>query len=426
MNKLIFYILLLSGIFAVRPPDTHSPKPNPSDTSLPLPLTLPSSLHPTSSTSTSTSTSSSTLTNITIITYNLNETPTKAATFKFLESLSYTSQLVVVTTQETEPLKPRRNEGSRSVALRTNVISSLSGGNFVPLAIHSMGGLQIMVFIRANQLKNVTFVHVSDVATGVGNVLGNKGGIGVFVGIGKETYAFVNSHLAAHEGGVEARNADFWRIQEELHGDFLQGVPKGLRVVQPLQPNTRKRRRKRILKSTLSSNSTSRSTSKSTSKSTSRSKSTLKLTRPSTSVPLFDSVDHVFWSGDLNYRIPLPRTIVTNLLKKRQFEKLLKHDQLNIVRANSEAFNGLGEAKITFPPTYKFDKGTMNYDTSQKQRVPSWTDRILFKLGVGVECLEYSCVRGDEGREGDKEWDDENDGCSDHKCVFGRYRVIRG
>ena len=156
------------------------------------------------------------------------------------------------------------------------------------------------------------------------------------------------------------------------------------------------------------------------------SKSTLKLTRPSTSVPLFDSVDHVFWSGDLNYRIPLPRTIVTNLLKKRQFEKLLKHDQLNIVRANSEAFNGLGEAKITFPPTYKFDKGTMNYDTSQKQRVPSWTDRILFKLGVGVECLEYSCVRGDEGREGDKEWDDENDGCSDHKCVFGRYRVIRG
>ena len=36
------------------------------------------------------------------------------------------------------------------------------------------------------------------------------------------------------------------------------------------------------------------------------------------------------------------------------------------------------EQEINFPPTYKFDKGTKVYDTSEKQRIPAWTDRILF------------------------------------------------
>ena len=33
---------------------------------------------------------------------------------------------------------------------------------------------------------------------------------------------------------------------------------------------------------------------------------------------------------------------------------------------------------MKFPPTYKFDKYTNDYDTSEKQRTPSWTDRFLF------------------------------------------------
>ncbi|KAF4685354.1 inositol [Perkinsus olseni] len=37
------------------------------------------------------------------------------------------------------------------------------------------------------------------------------------------------------------------------------------------------------------------------------------------------------------------------------------------------------ESPIFFPPTYKFDMGTNVYDTSDKQRIPSWTDRILWR-----------------------------------------------
>lgn len=46
------------------------------------------------------------------------------------------------------------------------------------------------------------------------------------------------------------------------------------------------------------------------------------------------------------------------------------------------AFRYVREAAITFRPTYKFDKHTadpMGYDSSEKRRVPAWTDRIFFR-----------------------------------------------
>jgi synaptojanin len=51
-------------------------------------------------------------------------------------------------------------------------------------------------------------------------------------------------------------------------------------------------------------------------------------------------------------------------------------------------FPGFSEGKITFYPTYKYDNGTNNYDTSEKQRIPAWTDRILF-AGGGIQLVKY-------------------------------------
>lgn len=42
------------------------------------------------------------------------------------------------------------------------------------------------------------------------------------------------------------------------------------------------------------------------------------------------------------------------------------------------AFQGFHEGKLTFLPTYKYDNGSSEYDTSEKARTPSWTDRVLF------------------------------------------------
>lgn len=73
--------------------------------------------------------------------------------------------------------------------------------------------------------------------------------------------------------------------------------------------------------------------------------------------------------------------------------KCFHHDTLQeIVKKN--VFTDYVEHSITFPPTYKFDINSDDYDTSRKARTPSWTDRILYKNNSDLawECLHYSSV----------------------------------
>ena len=83
-------------------------------------------------------------------------------------------------------------------------------------------------------------------------------------------------------------------------------------------------------------------------------------------------------------------------MKKYQAAKLrlslLRHDQLLRTISEGHAFPGFAEGEIAFPPTFKFDKGSKGYDSSHKQRIPAWTDRILFKPN-DVKVIEYDCVQ---------------------------------
>ena len=47
------------------------------------------------------------------------------------------------------------------------------------------------------------------------------------------------------------------------------------------------------------------------------------------------------------------------------------------------------EARITFLPTYKYNNGTDEYDTSEKARIPAWCDRIL-KKGPNLRQINYT------------------------------------
>lgn len=88
------------------------------------------------------------------------------------------------------------------------------GPKYVPLALHSLGGVQFALFCKKSILKELEHVSIADVACGIGNVFHNKGAIGAFVkmkarngenqGTGsikrKESVKmlFVASHLVRH------------------------------------------------------------------------------------------------------------------------------------------------------------------------------------------------------------------------------------
>ncbi|KAL3961750.1 hypothetical protein ACCO45_003273 [Purpureocillium lilacinum] len=76
------------------------------------------------------------------------------------------------------------------------------------------------------------------------------------------------------------------------------------------------------------------------------------------------------------------------LVKKRDLATLYENDQLNLQMVAGLAFPFYSEARIGFMPTYKFDLGTDTYDSSEKARIPAWTDRILRK-GAILRQLSY-------------------------------------
>ena len=88
--------------------------------------------------------------------------------------------------------------------------------------------------------------------------------------------------------------------------------------------------------------------------------------------------------GDLNYRVDLPYEEAIEIANKNDYATLLKHDQLKRAQTEFAQINRYKEAEITFKPTYKYDLNSDTYDTSQKRRIPSFTDRILVKTVDGV------------------------------------------
>ncbi|XP_008840183.1 72 kDa inositol polyphosphate 5-phosphatase isoform X3 [Nannospalax galili] len=124
--------------------------------------------------------------------------------------------------------------------------------------------------------------------------------------------------------------------------------------------------------------------------------------------------DEVFWFGDFNFRLSGGRVAVEALLKQDpevDVLALLQHDQLTREMKKGSIFRGFEEPEIHFLPSYKFDIGKDTYDSTSKQRTPSYTDRILYKSRhKGDICpIKYSSCPGLK--------------TSDHRPVYGLFRV---
>jgi len=85
-------------------------------------------------------------------------------------------------------------------------------------------------------------------------------------------------------------------------------------------------------------------------------------------------------------------------------QSLLAHDQLRKQQRLHRAFHdGWREGEITFLPTYKYDIGSVGmFDSGEKQRGPSWCDRILFRTRRDKEAHEKRAQQEAEARRKDE------------------------
>ncbi|XP_017511655.1 inositol polyphosphate 5-phosphatase K isoform X4 [Manis javanica] len=91
--------------------------------------------------------------------------------------------------------------------------------------------------------------------------------------------------------------------------------------------------------------------------------------------------DLILWFGDMNFRIEdFGLHFVRESIKNRCYSDLWEKDQLSIAKRHDALLREFHEGPLLFPPTYKFDKNSNDYDTSEKKRKPAWTDRILWRL----------------------------------------------
>jgi len=81
----------------------------------------------------------------------------------------------------------------------------------VKLAGVSLLSIRLVCFVRRDHYFKITGVKTSTVATGLANVIGNKGGAGISFNFYDTRIGFIGSHLAARidRKRLEVRNQNY-------------------------------------------------------------------------------------------------------------------------------------------------------------------------------------------------------------------------
>ncbi|XP_032828467.2 inositol polyphosphate 5-phosphatase OCRL-like [Petromyzon marinus] len=220
------------------------------------------------------------------------------------------------------------------------VVSGLHcGASYKRVTLVRLVGMMLLVYAKAALCPHIQQVVTDTVGTGIMGRMGNKGGVGVSLMLHGTSVCVVNSHLAAHTDGCERRNEDFRDVCARM---------------------------------------------------------SFQRDDPARTLLGVSNHDALIWLGDLNYRINnLRADEVKHLINNCDYKKLQANDQLTQQQQKKAVFVDFRESELSFPPTYKYDPGTDNWDTSEKGRAPAWCDRVLWR-GDGVVPRAYRshpCLR---------------------------------
>ncbi|MEO1259296.1 MAG: hypothetical protein AAFZ15_10895, partial [Bacteroidota bacterium] len=241
-------------------------------------------------------------------TWNVNETkPSDISVAQWLRGDAEASDVVVVGLQEIETgggavvgqavknvAGNMRNQMMKPSAMGAWWLSTLNrhltelGGvrqcdPFCLVGSKQLAGILLCVWVRTS-IREHTSEPTSAVVTcgGPGRTLANKGVVGISLCIHRQRVTFLNSHLAAHQHAVDARNEDYHHILNNIHFYAQSHLD-----VQDTSIDTQPSESVRISKLKKIGNDHS----------------------------LVDS-ELVFWIGDLNYRIDAPYEVrITSRLR---------------------------------------------------------------------------------------------------------------
>ncbi|KAI0375801.1 inositol polyphosphate phosphatase [Pilatotrama ljubarskyi] len=286
-------------------------------------------------------------------TWNLNgRSPPSESLLPWLFPRPSTPDMFALGFQEIVPLTAQQivqTDPEKKRMWETKVLDTLDRrpnkkSTYILLRSHQLVGTALLVLVKTELTAVIRNVEAASHKTGLRGMSGNKGAVGIRLDYHDTSFCFLTAHFAAGHTNVAERNADYHTIVNGLH--FLKGKT-------------------------------------------------------------IDSHQNIVWLADTNYRIDLDNERVRTLALLDDFDALLAADQLRRAMDERAVFEGYQEGPLLFRPTYKYDLGTDNYDTSEKMRVPAWTDRILFK-GNNLDLAVYSRAEIKS---------------SDHRPVFAIFRA---
>lgn len=263
------------------------------------------------------------------------------------------------------------------------------------LASKQLVGVLLFAFVRTSLLPRIGSPALASVGVGFGGWAANKGAVAIRFTLDDVSLCFVGSHLSAFST-PEARERRRWdhheivkRLKfvflEDYEGEKPEAQGKDVESEEAIESAAESALREQLRRSSILSTDDARGKTSSGIAAADATSAESELgddISESAQLQQWTIYDHdvVFWGGDLNSRLDLNTFEVKRLIRKRQFEStLLKFDQLRSELSSRASFQDFKEQEIDFAPTYKFDRGTDTYDTSEKQRCPAWTDRILWK-----------------------------------------------